>query len=33
MAYTLQIGAIRCHILSDGLHYVDGGGFLDWCRG
>lgn len=28
MAYTLQIGALRCHILSDGLHYVDGGGFF-----
>ena len=28
MAYTLQIGAIRCHVLSDGLHYVDGGGFF-----
>ncbi|MBW7881993.1 MAG: MBL fold metallo-hydrolase [Caldilineaceae bacterium] len=28
MAYTVQIGAIRCHILSDGLHYVDGGGFF-----
>ncbi len=28
MAYTLQVGAIRCHVLSDGLHYVDGGGFF-----
>ena len=28
MAYTLQVGSIRCHILSDGLHYVDGGGFF-----
>ncbi len=28
MAYTVQIGSIRCHILSDGLHYVDGGGFF-----
>jgi glyoxylase-like metal-dependent hydrolase (beta-lactamase superfamily II) len=28
VAYTLQVGAIRCHILSDGLHYVDGGGFF-----
>jgi glyoxylase-like metal-dependent hydrolase (beta-lactamase superfamily II) len=28
MAYTLQIGSMRCHILSDGLHYVDGGGFF-----
>ena len=28
MAYTLTVGTIRCHILSDGLHYVDGGGFF-----
>ena len=28
MAYTLNVGSIRCHILSDGLHYVDGGGFF-----
>lgn len=28
MAYTTKIGSIRCHILSDGLHYVDGGGFF-----
>ena len=28
MAYTIQVGALRCHILSDGLHYVDGGGFF-----
>ena len=28
MAYTIQVGSIRCHILSDGLHYVDGGGFF-----
>ena len=28
MAYTVRIGSIRCHILSDGLHYVDGGGFF-----
>jgi len=28
MAYTVTIGSIRCHILSDGLHYVDGGGFF-----
>ncbi|HRA65828.1 MAG TPA: MBL fold metallo-hydrolase, partial [Caldilinea sp.] len=28
MAYTIQVGAIRCHVLSDGLHYVDGGGFF-----
>ncbi|MCB9148886.1 MAG: MBL fold metallo-hydrolase [Caldilineaceae bacterium] len=25
MAYTLTVGSIRCHILSDGLHVVDGG--------
>jgi glyoxylase-like metal-dependent hydrolase (beta-lactamase superfamily II) len=28
MAYTLNVGSIRCHILNDGLHYVDGGGFF-----
>lgn len=28
MAYTLNVGSIRCHILSDGLQYVDGGGFF-----
>jgi glyoxylase-like metal-dependent hydrolase (beta-lactamase superfamily II) len=28
MAYTIQIGTLRCHVLSDGLHYVDGGGFF-----
>lgn len=28
MAHTLTIGSIRCHILSDGLHHVDGGGFF-----
>ena len=28
MAYTIQIGSLRCHILSDGLQYVDGGGFF-----
>src|SRR5690606_23103200 len=28
MAYTINVGSIRCHILSDGLHYVDGGGFF-----
>lgn len=28
MAYTIQVGALRCHVLSDGLHYVDGGGFF-----
>lgn len=28
MPYTLQIGSLRCHILNDGLHPVDGGGFF-----
>lgn len=28
MAYTLQVGSIRCHILSDGVQYSDGGGFF-----
>jgi len=28
MAYTLHIGAIRCHILSDGHHLMDGGGLF-----
>ncbi|MCB0043970.1 MAG: MBL fold metallo-hydrolase [Caldilineaceae bacterium] len=28
MAYTVTIGATRCHILSDGLHRADGGGFF-----
>ena len=28
MAYSLTIGSIRCHILSDGLHAMDGGGFF-----
>jgi glyoxylase-like metal-dependent hydrolase (beta-lactamase superfamily II) len=28
MAYTLQIGAIRCHIVSDGRQRSDGGGFF-----
>ncbi len=28
MPYTLQIGAIRCHILSDGCQHSDGGGFF-----
>lgn len=28
MAYTLNIGSLRCHILGDGLTYVDGGGFF-----
>lgn len=28
MLHTLQIGSIRCHILSDGKHWIDGGGFF-----
>jgi len=28
MAYSVKVGALQCHILSDGLHYVDGGGFF-----
>lgn len=28
MAYTVQVGSIRCHILSDGLNVADGGGFF-----
>ncbi|MEZ4677592.1 MAG: hypothetical protein R2932_25585 [Caldilineaceae bacterium] len=28
MAYTLQIGALTCHILEDGKQPVDGGGFF-----
>ena len=28
MPHTLKIGAIRCHILSDGIHLIDGGGFF-----
>jgi glyoxylase-like metal-dependent hydrolase (beta-lactamase superfamily II) len=28
MAYTLDVGGIRCHILSDGLNALDGGGFF-----
>ena len=28
MAYTLEIGAIRCHIVSDGRQRTDGGGFF-----
>ncbi len=28
MAYTLQIGSIRCHIVDDGRQWVDGGGFF-----
>jgi len=28
MAYTLTVGSLRCHILSDGRHLSDGGGFF-----
>ena len=28
MPYTLTIGAVRCHILTDGRHSMDGGGFF-----
>jgi len=28
VTYTLQIGGVRCHIVSDGLNRVDGGGFF-----
>lgn len=28
MAYSIKIGNTRCHILSDGIHTVDGGGFF-----
>jgi glyoxylase-like metal-dependent hydrolase (beta-lactamase superfamily II) len=28
MPYTLTVGSIRCHILNDGQHPVDGGGFF-----
>lgn len=28
MPYTLKVGSIRCHILSDGNHLIDGGGFF-----
>ncbi len=28
MAITLEIGGVRCHILSDGRHRLDGGGFF-----
>lgn len=28
MAHTLTIGSIRCFIVSDGLHHMDGGGFF-----
>ncbi len=28
MPYSLQIGDLRCHILNDGRHHADGGGFF-----
>lgn len=28
MAYTLTVGSIRCHILSDGIHMMDAGGLF-----
>mgnify|MGYP002862935637 FL=1 len=28
MTYTLNVGALRCHILTDGRHAMDGGGFF-----
>jgi glyoxylase-like metal-dependent hydrolase (beta-lactamase superfamily II) len=28
MVYTVQVGGVRCHILSDGLNVADGGGFF-----
>lgn len=28
MAHTFQVGAIRCHLLGDGTHKADGGGFF-----
>jgi glyoxylase-like metal-dependent hydrolase (beta-lactamase superfamily II) len=28
MAYSIKIGSLQCHILSDGLQHVDGGGFF-----
>jgi glyoxylase-like metal-dependent hydrolase (beta-lactamase superfamily II) len=28
MPYTLQVGSVRCHILNDGQHPADGGGFF-----
>lgn len=28
MIHTLSVGALRCHVLSDGLHHADGGGFF-----
>lgn len=28
MAQTIQIGSVRCHVVSDGLNIADGGGFF-----
>lgn len=28
MTYTLDVGGVRCHIVSDGLNVLDGGGFF-----
>lgn len=28
MAQTIQVGSVRCHIVSDGLNIADGGGFF-----
>ncbi len=28
MTYTLNVGGVRCHVVSDGLHVMDGGGFF-----
>ncbi len=28
MPHTLMVGSLRCHILTDGLHALDGGGFF-----
>lgn len=28
MSYSFKVGAIQCHVLNDGLHPVDGGGFF-----
>ena len=28
MAHTIQVGSVRCHIVSDGLNIADGGGFF-----
>ena len=28
MIYTVQVGSVRCHIVSDGLNTSDGGGFF-----